>query len=514
MALAQTTSPAPLPGCTPLFDAAGMRAADAAAAARHSMPSVLLMERAGIAAARAILDAWPAAGAATVLVGPGNNGGDGMVVARHLFDAGWRVAVLAPGGRVAATGDAGVMAAVAGSLGLIAAPFEPRSPHLDGVVVDALLGTGATGAPRGPVADAIAWIAAHRGPVVALDAPSGVEAGSGRVPGAAVRADMTVTFHGDMVGLRVEPGRARAGRVVVADIGVPSAVRVEPAAWLAGAGAAAAVPAKAPAGDKYASGAVLVIAGSRGLTGAAVLAARATLRAGAGLAVLAAPAAVQPAVAAQLLEVMTAPLPDDDGRLAPASVGPALAQARRAGAVALGPGLGRGEPTTAAVEALIDALGLPLVIDADGLWHLGDRPERLRERPAATVITPHAGEAARLLGAERADVEAGRLDAARELAARSGAVVLLKGPGTIVAAPDGPPVVVEGGSPALATAGTGDVLTGVVAAALAKGLEPLVAAAAAAAAHARAGELAGRGDGTVASDVLEALPAALAGRAG
>ena len=161
-------------------------------------------------------------------------------------------------------------------------------------MVDALLGTGARGAPRGPVGAAVEWIGAHEGPVVALDVPSGVDADTGRCEGAAVRADLTVTFHGDMAGLHVEPGRAQAGRVVVVDIGTPSAVRLAPVAWLADRGVVAAVPPKGAAADKYASGSVLVVAGSPGLTGAACLAARATLRAGAGLTVVATPAAVQP----------------------------------------------------------------------------------------------------------------------------------------------------------------------------------------------------------------------------
>jgi NAD(P)H-hydrate epimerase len=220
---------------------------------------------------------------------------------------------------------------------------------------------------------------------------------------------------------------------------------------------------------------------------------------------------VQPVVAAHLVEVMAMPVPDDDGRLAPASLEAVMSQAARAAAVALGPGLGRAATTTEAVGALIDALEQPLVIDADGLWHLHDRPERVAGRPGPTVLTPHAGEAARLLGRERAEVEGDRLACARELAARARAVVVLKGAGTVTAAPDGTAVVNEGGSAALATAGTGDVLTGVVAALLAKrAMDPLPAAVCAVALHARAGELAARGDGTIASDVRDALPRALA----
>jgi NAD(P)H-hydrate epimerase len=487
-----------------------MREGDRRAVEEHGMPSILLMERAGLASAQAILARHPGRRAALVAVGPGNNGGDGMVVARHLAEAGWSVTVAAPEGREPEAPDAAVMTAIARSLGLGVGPLRHDPVDRDGtVVVDALLGTGATGAPRGPIGAAVAWLAALDAPIVSLDVPSGVEADTGRVPGDAVRAVLTLTYGGDMVGLRVEPGRGHAGEVVIVDIGIPTAVRLEPVGWLAGPGAVAAVPPKDAIGDKYRAGAVLVVAGAPGLTGAGCLCARAALRAGAGLVVAAAPAEVQPIMAAQLLEVMCAPVSDEGGHLAPSSVEPVLAQARRAGAAALGPGVGREEATTAAVHALLERLELPVVLDADGLWHLGDDPGRLTGRSAPTVLTPHAGEAARLLGVPRPEVEAGRLDAARELAARSGAVAVLKGAGTIVAAPDGRLVVNGTGSPALSTAGTGDVLTGTVAAFLAKGMEPFAAAAAAVAAHGRAGELADRGDGTIAGDVLEALPSAL-----
>lgn len=506
--------PPPLPGCTPLFDAAAVREADARATRDHRLPSILLMERAGLATADLIRSRFPGASSALILVGPGNNGGDGMVIARHLGEAGWRVRVEAPGGREPAGADASVMVAAASSLGIAVEPFRAHRPEAGEVVVDALLGTGATGAPRGELGEAVAWMAQLRHDrIVAVDIPSGVAADTGRVAAVAPRAALTATYHADMVGLRVAPGREHSGDVVVVDIGIPSAVALTPAAWLAGAGAAAAVPAKGAGADKYRSGAVLVVAGAPGLTGAACLAARATLRAGAGLTVAAVPAVVQPAVAAQLLEVMCAPVPDHDGHLAPASVDEIMAQSRRVDALAVGPGLGRADATTRAVAAVLDAVRLPAVVDADGLWHLGDAPEAVAARGAPTVLTPHAGEAARLLGVERAQVEAGRLEAARALAGRSGAVVVLKGPGTITASPGGDVIVNDTGSAALATAGTGDVLTGVIAACLAKGMDPFHAAAAGVALHGAAGDIAGHGDGTIASDVIAALPAARAATA-
>lgn len=511
---AASLTPVPLPGCTPLFDAAAVREADARATRDHHLPSILLMERAGLETARLILRRFPDAGAALILVGPGNNGGDGMVVARHLAEAGWSVRAVAPGGRAPAGADAATMAAAAASIGIAVEEFAPIAPAPGTVVVDALLGTGAVGAPRGALGDAVEWLAGLRDTaVVAVDIPSGVASDTGTVAAAAPWATLTVTYHADMVGLRVAPGRAHSGEVVVADIGIPRQVALTPAAWLAGPAAARAIPPKGADADKYRSGAVLVVAGSPGLTGAAALAARATLRAGAGLTVVAAPASVQQVVAAHLLEVMCAGVPDEDGHLTARSVDEVVAQAARVDALAIGPGLGRAHATTGAVTAILGAVALPAVVDADGLWHLGDAPEVLAGREMPTVLTPHTGEAARLLGVERSAVDAGRLEAARELARRSGAVVVLKGPGTITAAPDGTAIVNDTGSAALATAGSGDVLTGVVAANLARGMAPVPAAAAAVALHGSAGDLAGGGDGTVASDVLEALPAALAGAA-
>lgn len=511
MPTARSRVPSPVPHCTPLFDGAATRDADARATSKHGIPSLLLMERAGLESARAILEAHPAARRAVVLVGRGNNGGDGMVVARHLAEAGWRVEVMSPDGAAPSTPDAHVMSNIALGLGVPLRPFDPGALRSsDAVLVDALLGTGTRGAPRGALGDMVAWAGRWPGPVVALDVPSGVDADTGAVPGAAVRAGLTVTFHGDKAGLRIAPGRGHAGRVAVVDIAIPSAVLSDPAAWLAHPAAATAIPAKDAAGEKYSAGAVLVVAGAPGMTGAGVLASLATLRAGAGLTVAAVPAPVQPLMAPLMTEVMCAPVAHEDGRLCAASAADVAREAGRVSAAAVGPGLGRADATTAAVPAILDALDLPVVLDADGLWHLGGRPELLASRPRPTVITPHAGEAARLLGTDRSEVEAGRRAAATELAARSGATVVLKGPGTLVADPSGVLVVAAGGGPALSTAGSGDVLTGVIAAALAKGMAPLAAAVAAVALHAAAADRTGRGDGMIAGDLLDAIPATMA----
>ena len=489
-----------MPGLTPLFDSAALRDADARAIT-GGIPGERLMETAGLAASREILATFPPGSSALVLAGPGNNGGDGWVVARHLAEAGWDVTIALPGGRRPETPDAIAMADRAEAMGIPVIAAEPGDIATgQAIVIDAMLGTGTTGAPRGAIGDVVAAVIASGVPVVALDVPTGVDADTGRIDGDALRAQVTITFAGDMPGLHVAPGRGHAGRVVVADIGIPRDLRPEPAAWLAGDGAIAAIPPRADDDDKYAAGGVLVIAGAPGMSGAARLCTRAALRSGAGIVVGCVPPSVRAEVAAWTPEVMISGNDRDeiDRQLA------------RVAAVALGPGLGRDDVTTGLVHDLIAGIRQPLVLDADGLWHLGSDLARLRARPHATVITPHCGEAARLLGVSRPEVEAARLHSAAQLAERSGHVALLKGPGTVIAAPGRPPVVIEGGTPALATAGSGDVLTGVIAALLARGMGARAAAVAGAALHARAGVLAGRGDGTIASDIIEVLPEARA----
>jgi NAD(P)H-hydrate epimerase len=457
------------------------------------------------------VERFTAANGALVVCGSGNNGGDGYAVARHLADAGWNVEIATPRGTSPTTPDAMTMATIARTLGMRPRSFTPTLLDSGRLVVDALLGIGGRGGPIGPVGAAIEAIAKSANPVVALDVPSGVNADTGEVPGAAVGAVLTVTFHGDKPGLHVEPGRSRCGEVVVGDIGVPSAATSTPNAWLAGAGVGA-VPPKPVTSDKYGAGAVLVIAGSPGLTGAGVLCARATLRAGAGLTVAAVPQTVQPIFAASMVEVMSAPIPDDGGMLTVASLDAVVAESRRVGAIAIGPGLGRHAATTAFVRAVLEAVDLPTVVDADGLWHLLRRPSWLGARTAPTILTPHAGEAARLLGTTRANVEESRLSSARRLADTSRSVVVLKGPGTITTDAEGAIIIDAIGTAALASAGSGDVLTGVIAAMLAKGMAALAAAATGVAVHARAGVLADRGDGAIAGDIIEQLPRAIGAR--
>lgn len=446
----------------PLYTAEEMRAAEE----RYpGYPKTIpeLMERAGAAVAREAMAAYPQARRFACVCGGGSNGGDGRVAARVLRAAGLEAQ-------------------------------ETDEPEGYDVVVDALFGTGFRGEPRPEAAELIARMNAASAPVVAVDLPSGVDASTGEAAGAAVEAELTVSFHAPKIGLMVGPGRFRAGRVVVADIGledVPTEHRRATERLLS------LVPLRQAGDTKYTAGVVIVVGGSSGMVGAPVLAARAAMRADAGYVTLAVPAASLPVVEALALEPVNVGWHDSS------AVETIVDAAERAGALALGPGLGRGEGRRELVRELLRRLDLPTVVDADALFGL--EPV---ERDAPTVLTPHAGELARLLDVDSEWVGAHRLRATRDAAERFGAVVLLKGSDTIVAAPGAGVIVSDSGPPSLATAGTGDVLTGVVAAFLAKGLEPAVAAAAAAVAHGRAGSLVPHQAGLVASDLLETLPAA------
>jgi len=342
-----------------------------------------------------------------------------------------------------------------------------------------------------------------------VDVPSGVAASPGETAGAAVAAHATATFHAAKPGLWIEPGRSCAGRVSVLDIGIPPGAPASAEIGLINDEVLELIPRRGVHSTKFTSGRVLVAGGSPGLTGAPCLAALAAARSGAGYVTVCVPQSLSLVFESRLLEAMTLALPAEDGAHAPAGVASlAAAAAARGGALVLGPGLGRGEGAAAFTRAVLAAVSLPIVLDADGLHAFAGDPESLRGR--AAVLTPHAGELGRLLAIDAARVGAARLGSAREAAARAGAVVVLKGDDTLIAAPDGRVAVSRGATPALATAGTGDVLSGVVAALLAKGLEPFTAAAAAVRLHALAGVHAAvrrGGEGLIASDVIESLAA-------
>ena len=327
-----------------------------------------------------------------------------------------------------------------------------------------------------------------------------MDSSTGEVAGTCVEAAVTVTFHGPKVGLEIAPGRFQAGEVVVADIGLEPRDTVHK---LVSPSILGEVPRRRADQNKYTAGTVLVVGGSRGLTGAPSLTAEAAFRADAGYVAVAMPDSTLPVFEQRLLEAVKLPCPEKDGRISPQAVEPIVEFAAKAGAVAVGPGLGRGKGPSEVVRLLLEELDRPIVVDADGLYEL--EPV---ERSAPTVLTPHEGELARLLGEESEWVAAHRLEAVQRGAERFGYVCLLKGADTLIAAPGQGVLVSALGTPALATAGSGDVLTGIVAAFLAKGMEPRLAAAAAAAAQQLASTLIPQ-SGAIASDIVGALPLVL-----
>jgi ADP-dependent NAD(P)H-hydrate dehydratase / NAD(P)H-hydrate epimerase len=454
-----------MPDFEPLYTAEEMRAAEAG----HD--TAALMERAGALAAETGLHELHGLRRWTVVVGGGANGGDGRIMARHLDAKGKDVRIVDATAGETELGDADA-------------------------IVDALFGTGFAGEPRPAAAALIERINAHPAKVFSIDVPSGVDSSTGEVRGVAVNADATVTFHGRKVGIIVAPGRFHAGRVHVADIGLePQRTGVQ----LALPELLRRVPRRSERDNKYTAGHVIVVGGSPGLTGAPSLTAGAAMRADAGYVTVAARESSLPVLEERLVEAVKKPLPEQLGDAAADAV---LELAQKASAVALGPGLGRDDGARTLVRRLLTELELPMVVDADALFGL---------EPAAwggpRVLTPHEGELGRLLG--RTDVAEHRLAAVREAADRFGCVVLLKGADTLVAEPGRDVLVSACGLPSLATAGTGDVLTGIVAAFLAKGLEPQLAAVTAAVAHQRASVEAPQRSGLVASDLLDALPRAL-----
>jgi hydroxyethylthiazole kinase-like uncharacterized protein yjeF len=476
---------------SPLFDAAGIRAVDRWAIEEQGVAGADLMEAAGTALAEAVAGLAPQ-GPVRIVCGKGNNGGDGLVAARHLLGLGFEVEV---------------------------AELEKGVPDdLDawledaGAVIDAIFGTGFKGAPREPAAKAIEAINRCGAPVVACDIASGVDASSGEIEGVAVEADITVSFHAAKIGHRVAPGKWHTGELRVAPIGVPDGAPSQPAAGTITPDVLSLLPARGPQSTKFSSGQVVIAGGSRGLTGAVQMSSLAAIRAGAGYATVAVPADLEAIFEAAQPEVMSVGCPGGDGCLAPASLKAVLRTFERAAAGVIGPGMGRDPGSVELAREAVAAIEAPLVIDADGLNAFAGGIDLIGRRGAATVLTPHAGELGRLLDRSSEQISAARLGAAREAAVAAAAVVVLKGDDTIVT--DGERVAVNAVSaPALATAGTGDVLSGITAAMLARGLDPFAAACAAVLAHARAGREAaqriGVAESVIAGDVIAAIPAGM-----
>jgi hydroxyethylthiazole kinase-like uncharacterized protein yjeF len=489
-----------------------MREADRWAISEQGIPSLQLMETAGQAVGEAAAEV-ATGGPIRVVCGKGNNGGDGIVAARMLMDRGcevevvslWPVHELSPdskanleryAGSTRRPGPEVIAEALAGS----------------GAIIDAVFGTGFEGAPREPAATAIEAVNLSGAPVVACDIPSGVDASTGMAEGVAVEAERTVTFHAAKVGHFIAPGKHCTGSLTVADIGIPGDAPGTPAAGTVEPAVLGRIPRRLPASNKFDSGDVLVVGGSRGLTGAVCMAAEAAIRAGAGYAAVAAPSSLEPILEMKLTEVMTLGVAGSEGSLDPEAAEPILERAAGANCVVLGPGLGRSEGAAALARDLARRIPGPLLIDADGLNALGTDLESLQGPERPVVLTPHAGELGRLLGTDSGVIAARRLESATGAARRCGGIVVLKGDDTIVT--DGERVAVNAlASPGLATAGTGDVLSGTIAALIARGADPFEATCAGVLAHARAGRYAADRVGTeavIATDVISALPSGLA----
>jgi ADP-dependent NAD(P)H-hydrate dehydratase / NAD(P)H-hydrate epimerase len=498
-----------------LPDAHEQQALDQWAIGTLGIPGLDLMERAGVGLAALVEELAPL-GPIAVVCGKGNNGGDGFVAARLLRERGRtvRVLVLAPVDEL--RGDALTNAQRLG--GDPPEPFKPVALEGAAAIIDAILGTGFAGEPREPAASAIDAINAYgeQSVIVACDVPSGVNGSTGEIEGSAVRAGATATFHAAKPGLWIAPGKAHAGDVRVIDIGIPPDGPGDPRIGLIETRVIGELPVRGSESTKFAAGSVLVCGGSLGLTGAPCMASEAAMRAGAGYVTACVPASLNPIFESRLLEVMTVPLPESGshppGKLDTGGVEEVLGRAERVQALVLGPGLGREPDSLRFAREVARRAPVPLLLDADGLNAHAGQLEALAVREAATVMTPHAGELARLLETDSRTVEAHRLRSVRTAAARARAIVVLKGDDTLVAAPDGQVGVSRGGTPALATAGTGDVLSGVTGAYLSKGVDPFAAACAGVLIHATAGRMLGeeRGtEGVIASDVIEALPRAL-----
>ncbi len=511
-----------------VLTAAQMRAVERAAVDDLGVPGLVLMENAGRGVADVVARERPRTAGLRVCVvcGAGSNGADGFVAARHLALRGAQVRVLlcAPRDKVAAAaGDASLFLRVLEAGGGVVVEDLSMVTDRDGwrlplanaeVIVDAIFGTGLRDQVRGAPAAAIAGINASTAFKVSVDVPSGVDADTGRALGEAVRADIMVSMGCRKLGVALDP-ESPAGRVEVVDIGIDirPALALGPFChWLERGPIFARLPHRRAGAHKGSSGHVLLIAGSVGKTGAAVLAAQAAFRAGAGLVTIMSTAAGQTALDAKVVEAMSARYSDGDDADAH-SYDTVSALAGRMRAAAIGPGIPTGPGMRSLVERVAGGLPLPLVMDADALNLLGPSALSVSARATAAgavrILTPHPGEAARLLTTTAAAVQADRLACARRLARESGSIVVLKGARTVVAAADGTAHVNPAANPALATAGSGDVLTGVLAALLAQGLDAQSAAIAAVFLHGLAGDLAAQRVGVIAGDLPDALAAVM-----
>jgi NAD(P)H-hydrate epimerase len=510
-----------------ILTAAQMREADRYTIEEIGIPSLVLMENAGRQVVAAIEAAYEGTldGRVAVLCGRGNNGGDGFVVARTLLQRGIESSVFVIGPLTDVRGDARLNLDILGRLGVTVVEIADEQSwelHFSEIsqcslIVDAIFGTGLKKPVAGMMETIIADVNASDIPIVSVDLPSGLSADTPHLIGDCIDASLTVTLAAPKLSLVLPPGEAYAGDVVIADIGIP----VEVIEGIEGAHIELLTPEqlrgligpRAADSHKGDFGRVTIVAGSMGKTGAAHLAGMGALRSGAGLVTVATPRCCLPIVAAMSPAYMTVDLPDEGGYLAPTGVEQLLEVAHDV--VACGPGLGRTPQVAAFVSGLLDRATVPLVLDADALTVLADDPGRLMGREDRDVIiTPHPGEMARLLGVPIADVQSNRVDVATDFATTHRIYVVLKGHRTVIATPDGHVYINPTGNPGMATGGSGDVLTGMIAAWLAQLLDAETACRLAVFLHGAAGDLAEAHEGQVgmiAPDLLDHLGEALKG---
>ncbi len=500
-----------------------MQRCDRAAIDDYGIAELVLMENAGVQVVESMDEYFGDSGPdlIAVMCGKGNNGGDGFVVARHLYSTGRVVRAYLFAAAADLRGSVAENHRIAAAIGIdiIEVPdaesWEQHAAEIVGFdcIVDALFGTGITGPLRGHFGAVVETINDSGASVVAVDLPSGLSADNGWIAGPAVDADLTVTFAAPKLCHTFPPACELIGELSVVDIGIPEAAidAVESALELITPEECAfALEPREADTHKGSYGRVLIIAGAPGMAGAAALTARGALRGGAGLVTVGAPDSVAEIVASLVAEALVRPhAADSDGGLGLAAKAGLTALAGAADVIAVGPGVGTSEETQQLVRELVVESPAPVVLDADGLNAFGGDPEVLREIGPPCVLTPHPGELARLLGMSTADVQADRLAAVRTLAERSGAIVILKGYRSLVCDPQRTVAINPTGNPGMATGGSGDVLTGLLAALIGQGMEPFAAARLGAFLHGEAGDIAAERVGEIsliASDIVDALP--------
>lgn len=512
-----------------LVRAAEMREMDLDATRCYGIPGLILMENAGLGIVEVILDRFfegePQGKKVFILAGPGNNGGDGFVVARHLLNKGALVQIVITTSPDNYQGDAAVNLKIVNDMGIpcqvlqpdAVSDLQPLIKEAD-LIVDALFGTGFKGVPREPLASLISMVNKAGSPVLAVDIPSGMEADTGRVHGECIKAAVTVTMGMPKIGLYLNPGSDHTGEVVVGDISFPPQLKSEDGGgfYLVDEQLVAGVlPSRLPTQHKGDFGHVVVIGGTRGYTGAAALASNAALRGGAGLVTAVVPEQLYPIVAVKLTEAMTYPAPGGrNGGFSGACCASIQSVLDRATVIAVGPGLGQEEETAEFLEELLAETRAPLVLDADALNILAGKKHlltaaSLAEQRKRWVLTPHPGEMARLCGTSISEIQASRLEYAEQASQEWGVTVVLKGHKTIIAAPGSPLFINPTGNPGLASGGTGDVLAGLIASLLAQGLRPEQAAYCGAFVHGLAADqIAGKKgtNGMIAGDLLDEIP--------